>query len=212
MPTPTPVPTAAPVGDSTAAARILDENPKTVYGDTSQFGTITGALGNSSVSGEICAATGTVRSHYHAHFSLYVNGHQYAVPAGTGIYKPRVYVAPYFVLASSAPGSCYYETHVHALEGVVHVEMLVTGGSRTLGQFLDVWGQALSLGGFGPFAGPTRWFDTDEKNGTVGTHVVTERTGQDPHFVTLLDHHEYTVEVGPSWVAIPNYTFGGIVP
>jgi len=147
-------------------------------------------------------------THYHVHFSLFVNGHRYALPAGTGIYEPGVYVPQYLVMATGGPDGCYYSIHVHALEGMVHIEDDTPNVVRTLGQFLDIWGQQLSTAGFGKFMGMTRWFDTDLTTGAPGSHPVVEQTGTDPHLIPMLDHHEYTVEIGPTWVNTPNYTFG----
>ncbi len=211
-PTPTPVPvaSAAAVTDSAAAALSLHEDPNTVVGDTSAFGAIVGASGTAPIDGLACLPVMQNTTHYHVHFSLFVNGHQYAVPAGTGIYEPSVYTPAYLVFASStAANACYYEIHVHALEGMIHIEDHAAGAVMTLGEFLDIWGQRLSTTGFGPFGGATRWFDTDEAGGTPGTHPVTEQTGTDPHLISLIDHHEYTVEVGPTYVQIPNFTWSG---
>jgi hypothetical protein len=186
----------------------VNEQPSAVVGDPSGFGTIVGSKGSATIDGYDCEGGMGSATHYHVHFSLFVNGHQYAIPAGTGIYEPGVYVAPYFVMSSNQPGSCYYAIHMHALEGTVHIEGASPGMVATLGQFLDIWGQQLSLSGFGPFSGPTRWFDTDESTGTPGSYHVTEQTGTDPHMIPMLDHHEYTVEIGPTYVNIPNYWFG----
>jgi len=192
----------------------LSENPAYVYGDPSAFGTIAGATTTAPIDGLVCAASGAVLTHYHAHFSLYVNAHLYALPAGTGINDPYVYYTPYFVMANTAQSSsaCYYEIHTHAPGGVIHVELGEANATATVGQFLDIWGKSLSTAGFAQFSGTTRWFDTDESTGSAGAHPVTELTGEDPHLVQLRDHHEYTVEVGPTYVNIPNFNFESAVP
>jgi len=207
--TSTPPVSTASVVDSSASALSLDENPEIVVGDTSAFGTIVGAPGNATVDGLSCLSAMQGATHYHVHFSLFVNGHQYAIPAGTGIYEPGVYEPQYLVMASAASNACYYEIHTHALEGMIHIEDHLAGTVLTLGELLDIWGQQLSVSGFGPFSGATRWFDTDETGGAAGTHTVTEQTGTDPHLISMIDHHEYTVEVGPAYVNIPNFTWSG---
>jgi len=197
------------VVDSSTAPYLLNENPSVIIGDTSAFGTIVGAPGNATIDGQPCPAGATV-THYHVHLSLFVNAHQDAIPAGTGIFNPVVVEAPYFVEAGS--NGCVYPIHVHALMGMIHIESAQANAVLTLGDFLDIWGQALGTNGFGPFAGATRWFDTDETTGAAGSHPVTELTGTDPHASNLIDHHEYTIEVGPTYVSIPNVTWSPDYP
>ena len=196
-----------PVVNAAGPAFLLDDGANEYVGDAAGFGTIVGASGSAPVDGLACAASMGGATHYHVHVSVFVNGHQYAVPAGIGIYEPAVYQAPYLVMTSGSPGACYYAIHTHALEGMVHVEDFSPNVVRTLGEFLDIWGQQLSLSGFGPYAGATRWFDTDLTTGAPGSHPVTELTGTDPHLVTMIDHHEYTIEVGPNYVDTPNFRF-----
>jgi hypothetical protein len=210
VPAPTPTPSSTTVVDGSATPILLDENPGAIVGDTSAFGTIVGAPGTVTIDGQTCPAGATINTHYHVHLSLFVNGHQDAIPAGTGIYLPTVAYAPYFV----EPGSngCTYPLHVHALMGMVHIESAQFNVVLTLGEFLDIWGQQLATTGFGPFTGATRWFDTDETGGNAGSHPVTELTGTDPHAINLVDHHEYTIEVGPTYVSIPNFTWSSSYP
>jgi hypothetical protein len=207
--TPTPTPNPQTVVNGAQPAITLDEDPSLVVGDTSAFGTIVGATGTATIDGLACGGN-TVLTHYHVHMDIFVNGHQYAIPAGTGIFHPTVVEAPYFVEASSS--GCTYPNHVHALMGMIHIESPLANAVLTVGDFLDVWNQKLSTGGFGSYTGTTRWFDTDETTGNAGTHPVTELTGSDPHTVNMTDHHDYTIEVGPTWVDTPNYTWSSSYP
>ena len=210
VPAATPSPSSSTVVDGSAAPILLDETPSTVIGDTSAFGTIVGAPGTATIDGQTCPAGATINTHYHVHLSLFVNGHQDAIPAGTGIYQPVVTFGPYFVEAG--PNGCAYPVHVHALLGMLHIESAQANAVLSLGDFLDIWGKSLSVNGFGPFSAGTRWFDTDETGGAAGSHPVTELTGTDPHAIDLVDHHEYTIEVGPTYVPIPNYTWSPYYP
>jgi hypothetical protein len=187
----------------------LDEDPNYVYGDTSMFGTIRGSVGYDPIDGIGCGSHESVATHYHVHVTVYVNEHQYAIAAGTGIYEPTVLYPPNFVYDSypAQANSCFYGIHVHALMGMIHIEMPAANAVGTLGEFFDIAGIQLAQTGLGSVSGPTRWFDTDETSGAAGSHPVTEMTATDPHLVPLLDHHEYTIEVGPAWRAIPNFTF-----
>jgi hypothetical protein len=193
----------------------LDENPSTVYGSTAEFGTIKGAAGFAAIDGIGCGGMETLTTHYHVHLTIYDNGSHIALPAGTGIYQPVPYqptlqYGPYFVWDSypQNPHSCFYAIHMHALMGMVHIEYPAPNFIGTLGEFFDIAGLPLTVNGVGSaLQGTTRWFDTDETTGAAGSHPVTELTATDPHFVPLLDHHEYTVEIGPAWDETPNFTF-----
>jgi len=209
-PTVTPSPSSSAVVDGSAAPILLDETPSTILGDTSPLGTIVGAPGTATIDGQTCPAGATINAHYHVHLTLFVNGHQDAIPAGTGIHNPVVTFPPYFVEAAS--NGCAYPVHVHALMGMLHIESAQANAVLTLGDFLDIWGQQIGVTGFGPFSGATRWFDSDETTGAAGSHPVTELTGTDPHSINLVDHHEYTIEVGPAYVPIPNYTWSPYYP
>ena len=210
--TPSPTPTPAPVGDSPAAATLLTDSGTIVVGDPATIGIFpnTGTLSNASIDGINCGL-GTVTQHFHAHVSVFHNGQQIVVPSGIGMFHPTVQPggAPYF-----QDGTCDYDMHIHSDDAILHIES-ATGVMFSLKQFLDIWGQSdtglvengLSANGFGPLVGPTRVFVTDESTGTAGSYVVQEVTGRDLTTVTMKRHNEITIEVGPTFVPIPNYTW-----
>jgi hypothetical protein len=138
-----------------------------------------------------------------------VNGSEYAIPAGIGIYHPILLFGPtyagWYNINPSDPTACHYDIHVHAGDGVIHMETPSATAVFTLKEFLDIWGVTFSPTGFWTFTGPTRWFMTDEHVGPPGTHTVTEITNLDPALILLGRHVEYTVEVGTPLVNIPNY-------
>lgn len=93
------------------------------------------------VAGISCDANEQVAYHVHTHLAVYVDGVLRPIPAGIGIVRP--------VAVPTAHGSfdeatqCYYWLHVHAQDGVIHIES-PTERTYTLGQFFDIWRQPLS--------------------------------------------------------------------
>jgi hypothetical protein len=99
----------------------------------------TASTGN-TVDGISCDAREQVAYHVHTHLSVYVDGTLRPLPAGIGI------VAPLPEATAEGPfdsaSHCYYWLHVHAQDGVIHIES-PTQRSYTLGQFFDIWRQPL---------------------------------------------------------------------
>lgn len=127
--------------------------------------------------------------HYHVHLSLIVNGQQVAIPLAIGIDTP-------FVTNNEAiAGKCFYWLHTHDNTGIIHVEPSETGHQFTLGQFFDIWGEALSSTGV---AG---------QNGTVNVYVDGKRYTGDPRAIQFAAHQQITLEVGSPVVAPPIYKF-----
>lgn len=208
-PTATPSPTPAPVTDSTAAAYTLTDDPNKALGDPTTINTPfpnTGRSSNTAVDGINCGTPGSAQ-HFHGHISVFDNGKQVVVPAGIGMFQPGVAAGTYF--EEPGPTGCAYDVHTHSDEAVIHVESASAAQAYNLQQFFDLWGQPLTANGFGPFTGTTRVFVTDESSGAAGSYTVTEVTGQNLANIALSRHFEYTVEVGPTFVPVPNYIWGG---
>ncbi len=108
-----------------------------------------------TVDGIQCNSGEQVAYHVHTHLSIYVDGRLRPVPAGIGIVTP--------IAQPTADGPfdsatrCYYWLHVHAQDGVIHIESPIRQG-YTLGQFFDLWGQPLSPDQVGPATGPVTVF------------------------------------------------------
>jgi len=205
-PVPTPSPTPVPVGDSPAAATQLTDSPSIVVGDPTTIGIFpnTGTPTNATIDGIACGTSGTGQ-HFHAHVSVFHNGQQIVVPSGTGMYKPVVMAAPYF--QDAGPGGCDYDLHIHSDDAILHIETVSPTQVFNIQELIDIWGQTLTANSFGPLAGPTRVFVTDESAGTPGSYTVREVTGQDLTMVNITRHLEITFEVGPTFVNVPNYTW-----
>jgi hypothetical protein len=138
------------------------------------------AATGTTVDGIQCSAAEQTVYHVHTHLAVYVNGQLRPVAPGVGI-----------VLPVAQPGSppfygatrCYYWLHVHAQDGVIHIESPTTR-AYTLGQFFAIWGQPLSATQVGPATGVL----TVYVNGRV-------RTG-DPATIQLGSHEDIQIDVG----------------
>lgn len=204
-PTPTPTGTPAPVGDSTAAAYTLTDNPNALVGDPATLGTFpkTGTATNTPVDGIACSNPPSVAQHFHAHVTVINNGTTVVVSSGIGMFKPVVASPLYY--QNPGAGGCTYEIHVHSDEAVLHIESVSASEVFNVQEFFDIWGVKPTANGFGPFTGQTRVFVTDESTASAGTYTVNEVTGKDLTTVPLTKHVELTVEVGPTFVPVPNY-------
>lgn len=127
------------------------------------------------------AGEGSVE-HLHTHLSVYVDGVLRPIPVGIGAVTPSIDnagTADAFAQATK----CFYWLHVHASDGIIHVEA-PTKDSYTLGQFFAVWGQPLS---------------STTVAGATGTQTVTVNgkvvTG-DPAAITLGSREDIQIDVG----------------
>jgi hypothetical protein len=139
-----------------------------------------------TVDGIQCDATEQVVYHVHTHLSVFVNGALRPLPPGIGIVSP--------VAQQTAEGpfygatQCYYWLHVHAEDGVIHIES-PTARAYTLGQFFDIWNQPLAAGQIGPAKGKLTVF----VNGRLYPG--------DPRMINLGSHEDIQVDVGTPTVA-----------
>jgi hypothetical protein len=128
-----------------------------------------------------CNSTEQVAYHVHTHLSVYVNGQLRPVPAGIGIVLPIVQETANGQF--DAASQCYYWLHVHAQDGVIHIES-PAGRTYTLGDFFDLWRQPLSANQAGPASGPVTAF--------VNGHV----TRGDPRDIPLGSREDIQLDVG----------------
>jgi hypothetical protein len=153
-----------------------------------------------TVDGVQCQAGEQTVVHVHTHLTIFVNGKARVIPYGIGV--------PGFQAVQTAQGpfvetgSCFYWLHVHAYDGIVHIESPSTTQSFTLGQFFDEWGQPLSTTQVGPAAGKVTVFFTSpgKKPGLY--------TG-DPGNLPLGDHYQIQLDVGTPVVAPVQLTSWG---
>ena len=167
-----------------------------------KLATLVNAATGQEVDGVQCQAGEKTAVHVHTHLTIFVNGKAQVIPYGIGI--------PGFqaVSTSSGPfvqtGSCFYWLHVHANDGIVHVESPSTTQSFTLGQFFQEWGVPLSKTQVGPATGPvTVFFTSPGKKAMLYTG--------DPNNLPLGDHYQIQLVVGTPIVAPVDITnWGGL--
>jgi len=145
------------------------------------------------VDGITCQSGEQVLFHIHAHLTIFVDGSPRRVPAGIGIARPYEIVnTPSGPFVAGAP--CFMWLHTHAADGIIHTESPVRR-TYTLGDFFDIWGQALNSGRVGPASGPV----TALFNGRVYEG--------NPRQIPLLAHAQIQLEVGKPLIAPEHITF-----
>ena len=134
-----------------------------------------------TIDGVQCDTSEQVAYHVHTHLAVYVNGQARALPAGVGIVEPVA--QPTAAGPFDEASRCYYWLHVHARDGVIHIESPTTA-IYTLGQFFDIWGQPLGADQVGP--------DTGE----LTIYVDGKRFHGDPRSIVLGSHVDIQIDVG----------------
>jgi hypothetical protein len=160
------------------------------------------AASGQTVDGVQCQAGERTEVHVHTHLTIFVNGQARVIPYGIGIPGAQA------VQTAQGPfvetGTCFYWLHVHAYDGIIHIESPTTNANYTLGQFFDEWGIPLSSTQVGPATGKVTVFFTapGEKTGLY--------TG-DPRNLPLGDHYQIQLNVGSPIVAPVQVTnWGGL--
>lgn len=143
------------------------------------------------VDGITCRTTAQQKVAYHIHvlLQIFVDGKQVRIPAGAGIAAPRFpeHLANGLFVDNSVNG-CLYWLHVHAHDGIVHVESPYKG-VFTLGEFFDIWQQPLGIDQVGP------------AKGTVVAWENGRRFHGNPRDMVLTPHGEIQLDVGTPVVA-----------
>ena len=146
--------------------------------------------------------------HIHSFVGVLVNGSWHAMPNAIGMpgYGPAING---FVNAAN----CFYLIHTHDSSGIIHQEAASTtalsGSLFTLGNMLDIWGQAISANGLGSSTGVVRVFVATVPLKTLTASSYTEFTG-DPRTIGLYSHEAIWIEVGPPYTEaaqLPPVTF-----
>ena len=138
------------------------------------------------IDGIQCSADEQVAYHIHTHLTVYVNGVLRPIPPGIGIVAPITQQTANGAFDSAT--RCYYWLHVHAQDGIIHVES-PNATQYTLGQFFAIWKQPLT---------------SDQVGAVRGTLTVfvngVRRTG-DPAAIPLESHEDIQIDVGTPVVA-----------
>jgi hypothetical protein len=139
------------------------------------------AADGQTVDGIQCQSNEQGAYHIHTHLSIYVDGALTPVPAGIGIVKPVAQQTPNGAFYGAS--QCYYWLHVHAQDGIIHVEA-PTQTTYTLGQFFAIWRQPLTSTQVGP------------ARGTVTAYVDGAHYSGDPSTIPLRSHEDVQLDVG----------------
>ena len=177
--------TGAPSPSATSASPSASRGPLGPEGIPLETGPLlapasTSAMGT-TVDGIQCGASEQVAYHVHTHLAVYVNGQARALPAGVGIVEPVA--QPTTAGPFDEASRCYFWLHVHARDGVIHIESPTTT-TFTLGQFFDLWGQPLGVDQVGP------------ETGVLTTYVDGELFHGNPRGIALGSHVDIQIDVG----------------
>ena len=126
-----------------------------------------------TIDGVQCNTSEQVVYHIHTHLTVYVDGKLRPIPGGIGMDTPAQQATPNGTFFQAT--HCYYWLHVHAQDGVIHIEA-PSQKLYTLGQFFAVWGQPLSARAIGPAGGAvTAYVNGTKYTGAIGSIQLTSR-------------------------------------
>ena len=153
---------------------------------------LTGAI----TDGVQCNAGEQLAYHHHIHLAIFINGAPKPVPLGVGMVAPALVENTTKGQFAAGSNTCLYWLHVHAQDGIVHIE---SPSVRTflLGQFFGVWHVALSSTQIG----------TD--TGTVTATVDGQPWTGDPTQIPLDEHADIVLNVGGPVVNPPAIQWKG---
>jgi hypothetical protein len=176
---------SSPTTSASDAASATLTGPLGPEGIPLEVGTLLAPVSTSAtgqtVDGIRCDSSEQVAYHIHSHLTVYVNGVLRPIPGGIGIVQPVVQQTANGAFYSAS--RCYYWLHVHAQDGVIHVEA-PSQTSYNLGQFFAIWGQPLTSSQVGP------------AHGALTVFVNGVRYSGDPAALTLTSHEDIQLDVG----------------
>jgi len=186
------------------ASMKLVAAPKTTIGPEGipvpngpKLATLINAATGQTVDGIECQTNEQTVTHVHTHLTVFVNGQPRVIPYGIGIPGAQATATAQGPFVQT--GSCFYWTHTHANDGILHVESPNTTDTFTLGNFFDIYGQPLSNSQVGPNKGTVTAFF----NGKLYTGNVRD--------LPLGYHYQIQLDVGTPIVAPVNITkWGGL--
>jgi hypothetical protein len=192
-------------GSSKSAVNYTLPNGTKVYGGLGpeaiplqvgpQLASPNNGLTSDPVDGIQCNTSEQLVYHHHIHVAVFVKGKPYSVPLGVGMVPPaQVEQSPKGDFATGS-STCLFWLHVHAQDGVVHIESPQPGNFE-LGQFFGVWHQPLSTNQVGPYTGAV----TATLNGKVWPG--------DPRQIPLAEHAQVVLNVGGPVITPPPISWG----
>ena len=97
-------------------------------------------LTGAPIDGVQCNTTEQLTYHHHAHLVIFVNGKTRPMPLGVGMVPPAIVEQTANGDWATGSQTCLYWLHVHAQDGIVHIES-PSPKNFLLGQFFGVWHQ-----------------------------------------------------------------------
>lgn len=140
---------------------------------------LTGAI----VDGVQCLGKEQLQYHHHIHLSIFINGKPYSVPLGVGMVPPALVENTSKGQFAVGSNTCIYFLHVHAQDGIVHIES-PAAHAFLLGQFFGIWHLALSSTQIGTYTGP------------VTAYVNGQLWNDDPTQIPLNEHTDIALNLG----------------
>lgn len=153
-------------------------------------------LTGATIDGIQCLAREQLVYHHHIHLSIFVNGKPFSVPLGTGMVAPVIVQNTTVGEFAEGSQSCLYWLHVHAQDGIVHIESPEVRNFE-LGQFFDIWHVPLSSTEIGT------------NQGTVAATVNGQPWTDDPTAIPLTEHAQIVLNVGTPVVTPPPISWRG---
>ena len=152
-------------------------------------------LTGAPIDGIQCNTQEQLTYHHHAHVAIFVNGQPRPVPLGVGMVPPAlVEQSPQGEFATGSQ-TCLYWIHVHAQDGIVHIES-PTPKNYLLAQFFGIWHQPISSTQIGAYKG----------------HVTATVDGKawtgDPGQIPLGEHTQIVLNLGGPIVTPPAIDWG----
>jgi hypothetical protein len=129
--------------------------------------------------------------HYGAHLEIFARGLDVVIPAGVGVAPPRRRDGAYV-----RGGRCEYPARTYEPTGLIEID---SGRRLTVGQFFDLWGQALARRRLLGFRASRR--------GAVLAYVNGQRWSGDPRAIRLARHAAIVLEVRGYFPPTRRYLF-----
>jgi hypothetical protein len=155
----------------------------------------TGLTGK-TIDGVQCNSNEQLAYHHHIHLAIFVNGQPRPVPLGIGMVPPALVQKSSTGDFAEGSQTCIYWLHVHAQDGIVHIESPVAK-NYLLTQVFDIWGQPLSSTRIGS--------NTGHVTATVNGKPWTGDPGQIP----LTEDAQIVLNLGGPVVTPPPIVWSG---
>jgi hypothetical protein len=153
-------------------------------------------LTGAPIDGVECNSTEQLTYHDHAHVVIFINGQTRPMPLAVGMVPPATVQQTSAGDFATGSQSCLYWLHVHAQDGILHIES-PTPKTYELAQFFGIWHQPLSPTQIGPYTG----------------HVTATVNGKpwtgDPASIPLTEHAQIVLNLGGPIVSPPPISWSG---